>query len=117
MNLSSRQKLSKLLLDMRGDKSRRGFAREIGVTATAIIGWEKTDSVPDREHLTKIASLAGYSLDELLRYLEGSGQKKSSNIPLSRLITEASQLNVQEVTALYRAVSDRLVAIAESAGR
>ncbi len=117
MNLNSRQKLSKLLLDLRGTKSRRAFARDIGVTATAVIAWEKADSEPDREHLTKIAKLAGYSLDELLEYLEGVSTKRSDKIPFARMLTETSHLSIKEAAELYRAVGDRLVAIAESAGR
>ncbi len=117
MNLTSRQKLSKLLLDLRGTKSRRAFAREIGVTATAVIAWENTDSEPDMQHLTTIAKLAGYTLDELRVFLGDSEQKKTSKIPFARMLTETSQLSIKEAAELYRAVGDRLVAIAESAGR
>ncbi|MCY7331273.1 MAG: helix-turn-helix domain-containing protein [Pseudanabaena sp. CAN_BIN31] len=117
MNLTSRQKLSKLLLDLRGAKSRRSFARDIGVTATAVIHWENTDTEPDVEHLSKIAKLAGYSVDELIAHLEGRTTKKSEGIPFARLLTETSRLSINEAAQLYRAVGDRLVAIAESAGR
>lgn len=117
MNLTSRQKLSKVLLDLRGAKSRRAFAREIGVTATAVIAWENTDSEPDMDHLETIAKLAGYSLDEFRAYIGDSEQKKSSKIPFARMLTETSNLSVREAAELYRAVGDRLVAIAESAGR
>jgi transcriptional regulator with XRE-family HTH domain len=117
MNLTSRQKLSKLLLDLRGTKSRRAFARQIGVTATAVIAWENTDSEPDMEHLTTIAKLAGYTLDEFRSYLGDSEQKKSNKIPFARILTETSNLSIREASELYRAVGDRLVSIAESAGR
>jgi transcriptional regulator with XRE-family HTH domain len=117
MNLTSRQKLSQLLLDLRGSKSRRAFAREIGVTATAVIAWENADSEPDMKHLTTIAKLAGYTLDELRVFLGDSEHKRTSKIPFSRILTETSQLSIQEAAQLYRAVGDRLVAIAESAGR
>jgi len=117
MNLTSRQKLSKLLLDLRGTKSRRAFAREIGVTATAVIAWENTDSEPDMEHLTTIAKMAGYSLDELRAYLGDGEVKKLEKIPFARMLSETSSLSIKEAAALYRAVGDRLVAIAESAGR
>jgi transcriptional regulator with XRE-family HTH domain len=117
MNLESRQKLSKLLFALRGSKSRRGFARDLGVSATAIISWEKADNEPDVEHLTQIAKLAGYTLDELMNHLEGTSPKKSDKIPFARILTETSRLSVKEAAQLYRAVGDRLVAIAESAGR
>jgi len=117
MNLESRQKLSNLLFTLRGEKSRRGFAREIGVTATAVISWEKCDNEPDVEHLSKIAKLSGYTVDELIAHLEGRAIKKSESIPFARLLTEASKLSINEAAQLYRAAGDRLVAIAESAGR
>ena len=117
MNLESRQKLSNLLFTLRGSKSRRGFARELGVSATAIISWEKTDNEPDVEHLNRIAKLAGYTLDELMTYLEGRDVKKSDTMSFARILTETSRLGVTEAAQLYRAVGDRLVAIAESAGR
>jgi transcriptional regulator with XRE-family HTH domain len=117
MNLEARQRLIDLIKKLRGNESYTAFGKRVEVSYMAVSKWETGQSIPDREHLSKIAKLAGYSLDELLAYLEGTVRKKSEKIPLSRLITEASQLNTQEVTALYRAVSDRLVAIAESAGR
>ena len=117
MNLEARQRLIDLIKKLRGAESYTAFGKRVEVSYMSVSKWETGQSIPDRQHLSKIAKLAGYSLDELLAYLEGTVQKKSSKIPLSRLITEAAQLNTNEVTALYRAVSDRLVAIAESAGR
>ncbi|NUN66348.1 helix-turn-helix transcriptional regulator [Pseudanabaena biceps] len=117
MNLEARQRLIDLIKKLRGAESYTAFGKRFEVSYMAVSKWETGQSIPDREHLSKIGKLAGYSLDELLAYLEGTARKKSDKIPLSRLITEASQLNIKETTALYRAVSDRLVAIAESAGR
>ena len=115
MNLQGREKLAQTLLNLRGSKSRRAFARELGVTATAVIGWENTASVPDRENLTKIAIMAGYSLDDFIAYLEGE-PPIAKPTELERMVNNIKNLPLQQLALVERAVSDRLVAIAEASG-
>ena len=113
MNIQGRQKLTETLLNLRGSKSRRSFARELGVTATAVIGWENGTSVPDRENLTKIAVLAGYSLDKFIVYLEGLTPRAKPS-ELDQMVTNIKNLPLRQLAVVERAVSDRLVAIAEA---
>ncbi|MEG4812003.1 helix-turn-helix transcriptional regulator [Microcoleus sp. F8-D3] len=51
--------------------SQRAFGKILGVSATAVQLWERGDTVPDTENLAKLAARAGYSLEELLRFLDG----------------------------------------------
>ena len=115
MNLSSKEKLSKLVLDLRGTKSRRSLAKVIGVTATAVIAWENAVSLPDTEHLSKIANLAGYSFEELLDYLEIGDNKKSKKKSLPRLIADTASLSPSELIELYEVISGKLIELAKSA--
>ncbi len=110
MNLQARERLSNVLKDLQSGKSRRGFAREVGVSATAVIGWENLANEPDREHLAKIANLAGYKLDDFVDYLEGKKSQKPSEF--GRLKQEVKGLKVNEFVELYKLMSDRMVEIA-----
>jgi len=116
MNLQARERLSGVLINLRAGKSRRSFAREIGVSATAVIGWENLSNEPDREHLAKIANMAGYTLDNFVAYLEGKKLQKPSDF--GYLKQQITTLKVPEFVELYRLMSDRIaeLAIAESVG-
>lgn len=96
--------------------SRRAFARKIGVTSTAVTGWQECKSIPDLENLAAIAAYSGYSIQELQNMLMGK--------PLVSQVSEITQIKnkiqtmkVDDLTQVYRLVSDRLVAIAESTER
>jgi transcriptional regulator with XRE-family HTH domain len=74
MNLSAREKLAKLVKETRGDLSQRAFGKKIGVTGTAVRLWEEMETFPDTANLERIGELAGYSLEELMRFLDGSSR-------------------------------------------
>jgi transcriptional regulator with XRE-family HTH domain len=96
--------------------SRRAFARKIGVTSSAVSGWQECRSIPDLENLTAIASYSGYSIQELQNMLIGKTASSQVN-EITQIKNKIQTMKVGDLTDVYRLVSDRLVAIAESAGR
>ncbi len=68
---SSFDRLELLLQELRGDLSQRQFAKELGVTHSTVQSWEAKLSWPGTPNLKKLASLKGWSLDQLQAYLEG----------------------------------------------
>lgn len=60
---------SKLIREVRGDKSLRKISRELKVSPVAVSSWEHGDSIPTVESLEKVARLKGWDIYQLLRYL------------------------------------------------
>lgn len=46
--------------------NRHSFSREIGVSYTTVIAWEKNESVPMAHNLRSVAKTTGYTVDDLL---------------------------------------------------
>lgn len=65
------QRLSELVKNIRGERTQRQFAKQIGVSFAAVRSWEEGESYPVLENLGKIASACGMTLEELLAYLKG----------------------------------------------
>ena len=118
MDDRAKQRLAELIKDLRGELTQKEFAKMIGVTYGAIQSWENAEVTPSSVNLVKIADYTGLSLQELMSRLTGSniGHGKAELNPLY-VMTQLKTMNIKDLTHLYRAVSDRLVAIAESAGR
>jgi len=115
MNLQSKQRLNKILLKLKGNKSRRALAREIGVTATTIMGWENGVNEPDLQNLSKLAKCSGYSLQDFINHLEGK-EKPVEISAMDSMIKEIRKMKLQQLAILESAMSERLMAIAESVG-
>jgi transcriptional regulator with XRE-family HTH domain len=111
VNIQNRQKLSEIIKTARGTMSQRAFGKLLGVSATAVQLWEKGDTVPDTENLAKLAARAGYSLEELLRFLDG----KPVSDPLD-IINKIRFLPLSQVALIGKAVAERFAASAEAAG-
>jgi transcriptional regulator with XRE-family HTH domain len=114
----AKQRLAELIKDLRGGLTQREFAKRLGVTYSAIQSWENAEVTPNSNNLVKIADYTGLSLQELMSRLTGSkvGVGKAETNPLY-VVTQLKTMSVTDLAHLYRAVGDRLVAIAESAGR
>lgn len=118
MDDKAKQRLAEFIKNLRGSLTQKEFAKSIGVTHGAIQSWENAEVTPSSTNLVKIADYAGLSLQELMSMLNGGDVSvgKSQANPLY-VVSQLNQMSVKDLTYLYRAVSDRLVAIAESAGR
>jgi transcriptional regulator with XRE-family HTH domain len=117
MNLEGREKLAKIVRDLRGNESLATFAKRFSVSYMAVSKWENLQSFPDREHLAKIAKMSGYGLDDFVAFLEG--KKPQAPSKLGHLKQQVKDLRMGELMEIYRAVGDRMAelsGIAEVAG-
>lgn len=63
------ERLARLVAELRGSKSQRQFAKELGVSQSSVRFWESNLAWPDTENLEKLAALRGWSLSDLQNYL------------------------------------------------
>lgn len=92
------QKLATLLKELRGNCSFRDFAEKIGATHTDVRRWESGKGEPRLRVLGKIAALRGWTLDELMVYLEGEALPKEPRIP--QLLAEVRSLPLEAVAQI-----------------
>ena len=114
MNLEARKKLIEVVKMARGSMSQRAFGKLLGVSATAVQLWEKGDTVPDTENLAQIAARAGYTMEELLNYLDAKPLPEPSDV--NQILKHIQCMPLSQVAMIGRAVVDRLAAAAESSG-
>ena len=108
-------RVSDLVKLARGEMSQRAFGMEMGVSSTAVQHWEKGISIPETKHLSNIAGRAGYTLQQAMSYIDGGDLPEADMVVL--MTRQIRNLSLKQIALIDRAVSDRLVAIAESAGR
>ncbi len=82
MKIESKQKLIEIIKLARGSMSQRAFGKLLGVSATAVQMWEKGVKVPDTENLARIASKAGYTMEELIGCIDGKPIPETSDLSL-----------------------------------
>ena len=114
VNIESRQKLIEIVKTARGSMSKRAFGQLMGVSDTTVRLWENGKTVPDTEHLAKIAARSGHTLEELLSYLEGQPVSESSD--LSQILRQIKYMPLNQVAMIGRAVADRFAQASESSG-
>jgi transcriptional regulator with XRE-family HTH domain len=112
---ASGERVSKIVKLARGDMSQRAFGMDLGVSSTAVQHWENGTSIPETRHMSGIAVKAGYTLQQVMEYVEG-GDLPDADI-IVQMTRQIKKLSLKQIALIDRAVSDRLVAIAESAGR
>lgn len=115
MNYEGREKFSLLIKRLVVEAgSRRAFARSIGVTSTAVTGWEECRSTPEFENLIHISEKSGYKLEELQAMLFGRSSNKTSDY--DQVLKQIESMPPKQLARIGRYVSDKLFAIAESVG-
>jgi transcriptional regulator with XRE-family HTH domain len=112
VNTDSREKLIEIIKLARGSISQRAFGKMLGVSATAVQLWEKGINVPDTENLAQIAARAGYTLEDLLSYLDGKPRQEPSE--LSVILRQIQQMPLSQLSQVLQAAADRLAAMAEA---
>lgn len=71
-NSEFNQRLATLLKELRGSSSFREFAEKLGVLHSDVRRWElDLKGEPKSRVLRKMAALRGWTVDELMAYLEG----------------------------------------------
>nr|WP_226585428.1 helix-turn-helix transcriptional regulator [Microseira wollei] len=114
VNIEGRDKLIAIVKKARGAMSQRAFGKLLGVSATAVQLWERGDTVPDTENLAKIAARSGYTLEELLGFLEGKPLSDPSEI--NQILNKIKVMPLSQVAMIGRAVADRFSEVSESLG-
>ena len=112
MDTKGRQKLVEVIKLARGSTRLRAFGKQLGVSATAVLAWEKGEKVPDTANLASIAAKAGYSFEELLCHLEGKPLPEASE--LSVILKHINNMPLSEVAQVVQAGAARLGLVAES---
>ena len=112
MDTQGRQKLVEVIKLARGSMSLRAFGRQLGVSATAVLAWERGEKVPDTANLASIAARAGYSFEELLCHLEGKPLPEASE--LSVILKHINNMPLSEVAQVVQAAAARFAVVAES---
>ena len=113
--MRSKEKLAELIRQLRGDQSQRAFAKTLQVSFASIQSWENGDAMPSTENLSAIAHKSGYTLQGLIAYLEDRPIPKNTSI--EEIVMHIRSLPLKQLALVEMAVGDRLMAIAESAGR
>lgn len=100
--------LATLLKELRSERSLREFAEMIGATHVSLRLWESGKGEPRMRVLRSIASLKGWTLDELMVYLEGSALPKPPRIP--QLLAEVRSLPLEAVAKVAAVAVETLAA-------
>lgn len=100
--------LATLLKELRSERSLREFADEIGATHVSLRSWESGKGEPRMRVLRKIAALKGWTLDELMVYLEGEAPTKGPSIP--QLLAEVRSLPSEAVAQIAAVAVETLAA-------
>jgi len=114
MNLESRERLATLIKQARTGMNKSAFADLLGVSHTAVGSWENGVYMPDVKSLLRIADILGLSVEDLVCVVEGKPAKTSRGLELSEILNQIKHMPFKELVKIERAVSDRLVAIAEA---
>jgi transcriptional regulator with XRE-family HTH domain len=109
------ERVSNIVKLARGGMSQRAFGIELGVSATAVQHWENGVSIPETKHLSGIATRAGYTLQQVIDFIEGGDLPEADVIVM--MTRQIKKLSLKQIALIDRAVSDRLSAIAENTGR
>jgi transcriptional regulator with XRE-family HTH domain len=65
----AKERLARLVRNLRGQKTQREFAKLLGTSYTAVQDWEKQIRLPKGKNLGRIAQLQGWTQEDLMRYL------------------------------------------------
>lgn len=106
------QKLATLIKEMRGNCSFREFAATIGTTHTNVRQWESGKGEPSLRVLRKMAAQRGWTLDELMVYLEGSALPKGPRIP--QLLAEVRSLPFEDAVQVAKVALETIANKGES---
>ena len=106
------QKLATLVRELRGSLSLRDFAEKIGASHTDVRRWESGKGEPRLRVLGKIAAFRGWTLDELMVYLEGEPLPKEQRIP--QLLAEVRSLPFEDAVQVAKVALETIAAKGDS---
>lgn len=100
----ARQRFAQVVMELRGNRSYRSFAKILGVSHPTIKAWENLEVVPDVQSFERIAALRGETLSEFREFLAGTRQPTS----LQRLIQQIQGIPMNDLAQVLRAIADRI---------
>jgi len=106
MDNEARQRLSRVIQQLRGTRSQRRFARDLKVSYATIRSWEECESFPNQENLELIASAFGKSLEDFLVYLRGERPTEQRFRVAEDLLLWVDELPDSEATKLIQLIVD-----------
>jgi len=92
------ERLASFLAELQGEGSQSMLARRLKVSRSSVNGWLSGTGWPDSENLKKLASLKGWSVDDLQNYLD-TGEPPTDD-PLQLLVKKVRSLPLKDVAHL-----------------
>ena len=96
-------------LRQRADIGLREAARQLGVTHTKLVHWEKTGKIPDPDVIMQLAELYSVSVEEVLGHPK-SKPAISPNSKMAKLFAEAASLPRTQQRRVAEFLEDMLTA-------
>ena len=96
-------------LRLRADLGLREAARQLKVTHTKLVHWEKTGKIPDPDFIMKMAELYSVSVEEVLGHPK-SKPSIATNSKMAKLFTEAAALPRMQQRRIAEFLEDMLAA-------
>jgi transcriptional regulator with XRE-family HTH domain len=113
VDIDARDKLGSLVREARGSRSLRVFGDLFGVSATTVQGWERGEYLPGTVHLMKLATMSGFSFEELMSYVKG---KHSQPGQVQRMLDAIELMSLEKVAVVAKAAVNRLATAVEVEG-
>lgn len=108
MDFEVRERLAAVIKEVRGSRSQRQFAKDLGVSFTTIRYWELCESFPNAENLELIAKTLGKSLEEFLMSLRRTVPPKTPHvIKAENLLPLVNELSDREAARLAQMILER----------
>lgn len=101
-------RLAALLIELRGNSSLREFAHQIGASHNDVRRWESGKGEPRLRVLGKIATLKGWTLDELKIYLEGEIPTHEPSV--QKIMADVRSLPLEAVAQIAAVAVETLAA-------
>lgn len=98
----AKERLARLIKELRGQKTQREFAKLLGTSYTAVQDWEKQIRLPKEENLRRIAQLKEWTQEELLYHLFLPKPRSETDLTsqLKVLIDQIQNLSLIEMQTL-----------------
>lgn len=85
--------------------NRNALSKALGVSNATLIGWEKGMSTPNRESLIRLATLTGYTINELVGMVDPTIEAPN----VERILIEIAQLSREDIARVIRKATDLLL--------
>ena len=99
MDSFPQDRLSQLIIKLRGTRSQRNFAKTLNVSYATIRSWEEGESLPGLPSLQKLADYTDQTIEELLDYLKGGEDKSKVNNSFEPVVAEDLLPQIKSLSA------------------